>query len=177
MLLEGRVSIPVRGLRTQEEEGASMLLATIFCEHEDRTYMHRSTLLALLLQGVAVLGSIADCGKGTSLFQINGLGFWPDPPTPGENSTLSFLYTVPDGTVPITDGTAEYAFSLNGIPFPATVDPLCDDAQVCPIGPGQYNLTTTSTFPTGVSGKISTTISWYDLAKTLLLCVQTVVRV
>ena len=139
--------------------------------------MNRYTLLALLLHGVAVLGSITDCGAGKSLFKVDSLGYWPDPPTPGENATVSFLYTVADGTIPITDGTAEYAFSLNGIPFPATVDPLCDDTPNCPIGPGQYNLTTTSIFPTGVSGKISTTIRWFDLVKTLLLCVQTVVRV
>lgn len=139
--------------------------------------MNRYTLLALLLQGAAVLASIVDCSKGNALFQINELGFWPDPPTPGENATISFLYTVPDGTPTITDGTATYGVTLNGIPFPATVDPLCDDTHNCPIVPGQYNLTSTSLFPTGVSGKIVTTINWYDLAKTLLLCVQTTVRV
>jgi hypothetical protein len=139
--------------------------------------MNRYTLLACILQGFAVLGSITDCGAGKSLFQVNSLYLYPDPPIPGENSTISFLYTVPDGTPTITDGTAQYAYNLNGIPFPATIDPLCDDSQNCPIVPGQYNLTTTSIFPTGVSGKITTTINWYDIAKALLLCVQTVVRI
>jgi hypothetical protein len=138
--------------------------------------MNRYTLLALLLQGVSALGSIADCGGGRSLFQVNALGLWPDPPIPGANSTVSFLFTVPDETSTITDGTAEYKFSLNGIPFTPTIDPLCDDVN-CPIIPGQYNLTTTDVFPTGVSGKITTTVSWYDVARTLLLCVQTIVRV
>jgi hypothetical protein len=138
--------------------------------------MNRSFLLALLVQGVSALTSIVDCGVGTSLFQINALGFWPDPPTPGENATISFLYTVPDGTPTIPDGTATYGVTLNGIPFPASSDPLCDDTHNCPIVPGQYNLTSTDVFPTGVSGKIVTTINWYDLAKTLLLCVQTTVR-
>jgi hypothetical protein len=139
--------------------------------------MNRYTLLALILQGLTTLATITDCGQGSSLFQVDQLGLWPDPPTPGQNSTVSFLYTVPSGVSPITDGTAEYTFTLNGLPFPSTVDPLCEDAKNCPIGPGTYNLTTTSVFPTGVSGKIGSTIEWYDGVGTLLLCVQTMVRV
>ncbi len=139
--------------------------------------MNRYTVLAGLLNVVAALGSITDCGAGTSLFKIDNLGFWPDPPIPGENATISFLYTVPEGTPTITDGTATYGLTLNGIPFPASSDPLCDDTNNCPIVPGQYNLTSTDVFPTGIGGKIVTTINWYDLAKTLLLCVQTTVRV
>jgi len=139
--------------------------------------MNRTTLLVLLLNALGVLGSIVDCGAGKSLFQVNELGFWPDPPTPGQNASMSFLYTVPDGTPTIADGTATYGVTLNGIPFPASSDPLCDDTTNCPIVPGQYNLTSTDIFPAGISGKIVTTINWYDLAKTLLLCVQTVVRV
>ncbi len=139
--------------------------------------MNRYTLLALLLQGVSTLASITDCGAGKSLFQVNALGLWPDPPIPGQDSTISFLYTVPDGTPAITDGTASYTISLNGLPLPSTIDPLCDDSKNCPFVPGQYNLTTTDIFPTGVTGKIGTKIEWFDLAKTLLLCVQTMVRV
>lgn len=134
----------------------------------------------MLFFALAALGfassTITDCGKGATKFLIDGLAYWPDPPVPGQNGTLSFLYTVPDGSDPITDGTAKYSLALNGIPFPATTDPLCDDVS-CPIVPGTFNLTSTSEFPTGVSGKITTKIQWYDTSKTELLCVDLTVRI
>lgn len=132
-------------------------------------------LVALLAASLAS-STITDCGKSNAKFVVDGLAYWPDPPTPGQNGTLSFLYTVPDGTPEITDGSAKYSISLNGIPFPASTDPLCDDVP-CPITPGTYNLTSTSEFPTGVSGKIASTIQWYDTANTELLCVSLTVRI
>ena len=134
----------------------------------------------LLVVFLAALGfassTITDCGKGVTKFSIDGLAYWPDPPIPGQNGTLSFLYTVPDSVTSITDGTAKYSLSLNGIPLPATNDPLCDDVP-CPIVPGTFNLTSTSEFPTGISGKITSKIQWYDTSNTELLCVDLTVRV
>jgi hypothetical protein len=134
----------------------------------------------LALAALVALGdassTITDCGKTNALFVVDGLAYWPDPPVPGQNGTLSFLYTVPDGTEAITDGSAKYSITLNGIPFPATTDPLCDDVP-CPLVPGTFNLTSTSEFPTGVSGKISSKIQWYDTSKTELLCVDLTVRI
>ncbi len=137
--------------------------------------MNRILFLALAALGCAS-STITDCGKGATKFLIDGLAYWPDPPIPGQNGTLSFLYTVPDGMDPITDGSAKYSLALNGIPFPASTDPLCDDVP-CPIVPGTFNLTSTSEFPTGVSGKITTKIQWYDTANTELLCVDLTVRI
>ena len=88
--------------------------------------MNRILFLALAALGCAS-STITDCGKGATKFAIDGLAYWPDPPIPGQNGTLSFLYTVPDGTEAITDGTAKYTFTLNGIPFTPSTDPLCDD--------------------------------------------------
>ncbi len=137
--------------------------------------MNRILFLALAALGCAS-STITDCGKGATKFLIDGLAYWPDPPIPGQNGTLSFLYTVPDGMESITDGSAKYSLALNGIPFPASTDPLCDDVP-CPIVPGTFNLTSTSEFPTGVSGKITTKIQWYDTANTELLCVDLTVRI
>jgi hypothetical protein len=131
-------------------------------------------LRRVLITGLAALMSvnavITNCGVGKSAFEINSLGFWPDPPTAGENATLSFAYTVPDGMT-ITDGTSQYAYTLNYIPLPGSTNPLCNDVP-CPITPGFHNLTSVAAWPSGVSGKLVTTINWYDLAKNLLLCVQ-----
>lgn len=137
--------------------------------------MNRIVLITLAALASAS-STITDCGKTNAKFLIDGLAYWPDPPIPGQNGTLSFLYTVPDGTEPISDGTAKYSLTLNGIPFPASTDPLCDDVP-CPVVPGTFNLTSTSEFPSGVSGKITTKIQWYDTSSTELLCVDLTVRI
>ena len=119
--------------------------------------------------------TVIDCAQGKSLFQIHEQGFSPEPPVPGENATLWIYYTIPDN-VNIDSGTCKYSFSLNGIPFTPTVDDLCTQVT-CPLTSGTYNLSSTSTWPSGVSGKIVTKIEWYDGANTLLLCSQTTERV
>jgi hypothetical protein len=130
----------------------------------------RRMMIAGLAALMTVNAAITNCGVGKSAFEVNGLGFWPDPPIAGENATLSFGFTVPDGMT-ITDGTSQYSYTLNYIPLPGNTNPLCNDVP-CPITPGFHNLTSTAAWPTGVSGKLVTTINWYDLAKNLLMCVQ-----
>lgn len=134
-----------------------------------------SLLTILFSTFVAVQSTVKDCGAGTSLFTIHEQGFSPEPPTPGENATLWIYYEVPAG-MDVNDGSAEYSFTLNGIPFAPTVDPLCTQI-VCPQTPGLYNISSTSTWPTGVSGKISSKIAWYDLADNLLLCSELTERI
>lgn len=131
----------------------------------------------LLLSLFASLASstLKDCGAGTSQFTLLDQGFSPDPPAVNDNTTLWFYYQVPDG-VSVSDGTAEYKISLNGIPFPATTDPLCTQVT-CPLVPGLYNLSSSSIWEGGVSGKIVSRISWFDTDKTLLLCSELTVRV
>ena len=134
-------------------------------------------LLVSLFASLATLASstLKDCGAGTSKFTLLDQGFSPDPPAVGDNTTLWFYYQVPDG-VTINDGTAEYKITLNGIPFPASTDPLCTQVT-CPLTPGIYNLSSSSIWEGGVSGKIVSRISWYDTDKTLLLCSDLTVRV
>lgn len=114
------------------------------------------------------LVSLRDCSNGKGLFTMISQGFSPNPPVPGQDVTLWFYYEVPDG-VTVVDGTAKYSFSFNGIPFSPTVDDLCTQVA-CPIVPGIYNLSSTSEFPSGISGKIVTTIQWYNGGGALLLC-------
>lgn len=136
------------------------------------------------LLGLAVLftalftpssSTVADCGAGKSLFTIHSQGFSPEPPVPNENATLWIDYTIPDGTT-IESGSCVYSFTLNGIPFPPTTDDLCSQVS-CPLVSGEYNLSSTSVWPSGISGKIVTKIEWYDSSKTLLLCSQTTEKV
>lgn len=138
------------------------------------------TRLAIAAAALAALltptsSTVTDCAEGKSLFQIQAQGFAPEPPVPGQDATLWIYYTIPESTT-IDSGTCKYSFSLNGIPFTPTVEDLCTQVT-CPLVTGTYNLSSTSQWPTGVSGKIVTKIEWYDSQKTLLLCSQTTERV
>ena len=134
-------------------------------------------LLGALFASLSSLASstLKNCGDGTSMFTLVDQGFSPDPPAVNDNTTLWFYYQVPEG-VSINDGTADYKITLNGIPFPASTDPLCTQVA-CPLIPGLYNLSSSSIWQGGISGKVVSRISWYDTEKTLLLCSELTVRV
>lgn len=129
-----------------------------------------SKLLALTFVAT-VAASVTDCSQGKGLFSINSQGFAPEPPVANQNATLWIDYTIPDG-VNIDAGTCKYTVSLNGLPFTPTVDDLCTQVE-CPLTSGTYNLSSTSVWPSGISGKVVTKIEWFDSKNTLLLCSQT----
>ena len=132
--------------------------------------------LVSVVKAVATLfslstSSVSDCAAGKSVFQINSQGFSPEPPVAGENVTLWIDYTVPEG-VTVNGGNAKYSITYNGIPFPSSSEDLCTQIT-CPQVPGTYNITSTSEWPSGLSGKIVTKIQWYDESGNELLCSQT----
>ena len=96
-------------------------------------FVKLSALFYLLAQ---VNSKISNCGAGRSLCQINALGFWPDPAIRKENSTLSYDYTVPDGTE-LKEGTVKYSIVYNFLPLNPTIKDLCTQTP-CPILPGNY---------------------------------------
>ena len=131
-------------------------------------------LLAYFLGGAGGVGSMRDCGNGLGRAPLLGFGTSPEAPKAGDNVSLWIAYDLP---VPaITGGTATYSFSLNGIPFTPTVDDLCTQTS-CPKEPGLYNETSSSIFPSGISGKIVSQIAWRDPDDTLIWCVENTWRV
>ena len=128
------------------------------------------TVIALL----NATNSVTDCSKGTSVFKFTGGSLLPDPVIPGQDSSITLNAEIPSGTN-INGGTAKYSFSFNGIPFAPTTEDLCSDVA-CPLLPGPYTNTTTSVFPSGVSGKVTTKIEWFDTANNRLLCVDVTAR-
>ena len=120
------------------------------------------------------LGQVTDCNT-TSLFHINSQNFQPDPPIVGQNATLWIDYTVPEG-LQINSGTAKYSVSINGIPLTPTTEDLCTQIT-CPQVPGTYNITSTSGWNGGISGKLVSIIQWYNTNNTELLCSKTKVTV
>jgi hypothetical protein len=127
----------------------------------------------LLLSMLLGLTSITSCGTGRATL----LGFDSQPSTPraGDNVSLWVAYTLPGA--PVTNGTATYTITLNGIPLPKTIDALCTQTT-CPKETGvDYNETSWSIFPSGVSGKIVSRVEWADQDGDPLWCIETSWRV
>jgi hypothetical protein len=136
------------------------------------------TLFTALAATIAILNAsntVTDCSKGTSVFKFTGGSLLPDPVVPGQDSSITLNAEIPAGTN-INAGTAKYSFSFNGIPFSPTTEDLCSDVA-CPLLPGPYTNTTTSVFPSGVSGKVVTRIEWFDTADNRLLCVDVTAKI
>jgi hypothetical protein len=126
-----------------------------------------------MLKALVALATIKSCGTGRAT--LLGFDSQPAVPVPGDNVTLWVAYRL--SAPAVTTGTATYSFTLNGIPFPATVDPLCTQTT-CPKEPDtDYNETSWSIFPTGLSGKIVSQVAWADQDANPLWCVETTWRV
>jgi hypothetical protein len=121
-----------------------------------------------------------NCGSSSNLAKNLAISIVPDVPAAGENVTTTFDY---DLEQVVTSGQASYGFSFNGIPFSPTIDDLCDDLSKgdtpdpCPLAIGHHTDTSISEFPTGISGKIVTTIKWSDQNANQILCVEWTVKV
>ena len=131
-----------------------------------------------LLRGIITLlaasVTLKDCGNPTTdQAVIVGSGFSPMSPSPGEPTELFVTY---DLKSPITGGTATYSITLNGIPFPATVDDLCKQTD-CPKQIGINNETSKSTFPSGISGKVVSKISWKNQDDQPVWCLESTFKI
>ena len=92
-----------------------------------------------------------------------------DTPTQGQNVTTTFDFDLTDA---IPSGTAYYSATLNGLgPFTSQAA-LCDETaksgDPCPMAAGHHNQQ--STTENTVSGKVVTTLTWYDQDDNGVLC-------
>jgi len=126
------------------------------------------------------LGTFRNCGSSADTAKNLVISIVPDAPKAGQEVTTIFTY---DLSKEVTGGTASYGFSFNGIPFSPTVNDLCADQaggccpDPCPLAVGAHINESKSNFPSGVSGKIVTTIKWADQDKAQILCVEWTVKV
>ena len=132
------------------------------------------SILKLIFTILGTTVTLRDCGNpATDQALITGMGFTPSNPSPNENTTLWVAY---DLKSPITDGTATYSVTLNGIPFTPTVDDLCTQT-ICPKEIGSYNETSSSLFPSGVGGKIVSKIQWANQNSQPVWCLETTFKI
>ena len=128
--------------------------------------MFRLLLTSLGLS--AATATLVACDPTLTAFTVKAQGFSPSPPVQGKDATLWIDFAVPDGSA-VAGGSAKYSISFNGIPFSPTTEDLCTQVT-CPIQ--SQNLSSTSQWPSGLSGKIVSKIQWYDEAGSYLLCSQ-----
>jgi len=137
-------------------------------------------MLALLLSSFAVISSgnyfrsknltaAQSCSTATDLAKNFVVTIDNDTPKQGQNITTTFDF---DLDAPITGGTAYYSATLNGLgPFTSKAN-LCDETaktnDPCPLEAGHHHQV--STAENTVTGKVVTTITWYDLSGAEILC-------
>jgi hypothetical protein len=131
--------------------------------------------LPLTLFLVASAQNGKDCAPGKSVFKFNSATVTPDKPVAGSNFTIDLDFTVPDSTS-ITSGSAVYTTTYNFIPLSPTTEDLCKNT-VCPINSGPHTQSSTSLFPSGLTGTISIKTQWFDTVQTNLLCYTLTLKV
>lgn len=118
--------------------------------------------------------SITSCGTAAARLQLTRLELFPDPPTPGGEVFMAVEFENPGA--PVAYGTAKRTATLNGLPVIDETVGLCPDATACPLIAGFNNRSATSTWP-DVTGKLVSTLRWYDESAAELLCIKTSVTV
>ena len=136
-------------------------------------------MLALLFSSLAVISSgkylrtnltsAQSCSTATDLAKNFVVTIDNDAPAQGEKVSTTFDF---DLDAPITGGTAYYSATLNGLgPFTSQAI-LCDETaktnDPCPLGVGHHHQV--STAENTVTGKVVTTITWYDNNDAQILC-------
>jgi hypothetical protein len=119
------------------------------------------------------LASVRDCGNGQGRATITSLSANPASPVAGDNYTLTVNYDLPDP--PITGGTAAYTATLNYFPVYDEKFDLCTETK-CPKEIGPNTEQSITAVPSGISGKLVSTITWTDQNDALVWCVETTLK-
>jgi hypothetical protein len=130
-------------------------------------------LLTLTLSLTQTQGSVTDC-NASSIFRPTKLGLEPPVPVVGEVVKMIVEFENPGPEV--NSGKVTTTVTLNFIPFTPSVEPLCQNT-LCPIVVGHNDRSTSSTWPSGISGNLVTTSVWNSDDGDNLLCIKTSVKV
>lgn len=161
------------------------LLASIFVGSAAAAAINMDSIFARLpranaTSNLAPLGTYRNCGSSSDTAKNLVISIVPDAPKAGQSVTTIFQY---DLSKEVTSGTASYGFTFNGIPFSPELHDLCEEQSggccpdPCPLAAVYHENKSISDFPSGVSGKIVTTIKWTDQDDAQILCVEWTVKV
>ena len=125
-----------------------------------------SRLLSLLYLAFAS-GSVIDCSRPNSTFNIRSFSFSPDPAVSGKNSTLIVSFQVPEV---VSSGNVTYGISYDFHPFQYATANICN-TMACPIQPGNYTRKLTYPLPHSLSGSLRLRVNWKDNSSQELMCV------
>lgn len=132
-----------------------------------RTQTNTSTAVIV----VPTLSAAVSCSAADDLAKNFVVTIDNDTPAKGAKVTTTFDF---DLDVPITGGTVYYSATLNGLGPYTSQAALCDETaksgDPCPLGIGHHHQV--SVADSTITGKIVTTIYWYDDAGIEILCAK-----
>ena len=121
---------------------------------------------------------IIDCGPETNAnFTLQSAKFIPQIPEANKNIDLYINYD--NNYQQLSDITAHYKYTLNGIPMPKISEEICStspDQQhsqyLCPMPLGEHYITKTFAVP-NIGGKLEVQMEWRSQhSSTTLLCIR-----
>jgi ML domain len=145
------------------------IASLVYTDAASKTLRYNNSKALILVN--TTLGSAKSCTAAADLAKNFVVTIDNDTPAPDSYVTTTFDF---DLDAPITGGTAYYSATLNGLgPFTSQA-PLCDETaktnDPCPLAVGHHH--EVSVAQNTVTGKVVTTITWYDEAGTQILCAE-----
>jgi len=126
---------------------------------------------AFIITNKEVLTNAVVCSSPSALAYNFTITLSTDTPSKNENVTTIFDFNLNEE---ISSGIADYSATLNGFGPYTSQAPLCDkvnkSGDSCPLVVGYHHQVSTSS--STVSGKLVTTIIWYDDSKREILCAK-----
>lgn len=130
-------------------------------------YLQAATASAGSLRS-GILTSTSICSSADALAKNLAVASSPETPVKGENVTTTFDFDLDEV---ISDGTAFYEATYNGLPYSSQA-PLCDEVaktnDPCPLGVGHHHQV--SSAAADFTGKLVTKITWKTADGREILC-------
>jgi len=127
-----------------------------------------------LVDVVPILTGAEVCSSPDALAKNFVVSVSSDTPVKGSNMTTVFDFDLDED---IQGGTVHYDVSYNGFPYSSSSN-LCDEVSKsgdsCPLIAGYHHQE--STAEVTVSGKVATTITWYDENGFEILCAKITIK-
>ena len=127
------------------------------------------TLFAVTFAFASANAFIQDCGSPMAMFQFENLQLTPDPPIGGQPVQITGSFF--NAYQPITNGTVHTSIILDGVYYPVSEEILCSRMN-CPIPMGNNSFVISSTWPSQVSGRLTSKLFWTSKYDEEIMCIE-----